>query len=71
MNREKDEETLMMLHLTESGILTCKAAGERFGVTRNSIIGMRDRVRKTSWCLDLCKQPENIDGGMSSLWWKS
>lgn len=70
-SREKDEELLWMLHLTDSGIMTCKVAGERFGLTKNAIIGLRDRIRKTAWIGDFCREPENIDGGMRQLWWKT
>ena len=68
-SRKKDEQTLMVLHLTDNG-LTCQNVGKMFGLTKNSVIGLRDRIRKTSLDLDFCTNPENINGGMRSLWWK-
>jgi hypothetical protein len=68
--RKKDETTLMVLHLTENEGWSCRDAGRRFGMTKNAVIGIRNRIRKTEYCFDGCRNPENIDCGMSPLWWR-
>ena len=68
--RIKDEQHLMMLHMTDNKGITCKAAGEMYGFTKNAVIGVRNRIKQTYWDLDFCQKPENLDCGMTPLWWK-
>lgn len=67
--RKKDEDTLMVLHLTENEGWSCKDAGKQFGMTKNAVIGIRHRIRKTEYCFDGCRDPKNIDYGLEPLWW--
>lgn len=68
-NRETDEMHLMMLHLTEVEGLSCKKAGEYFGKTKNSVIGVRNRVKNDEITCN-CVDPRNQNGGMRPLWWQ-
>jgi hypothetical protein len=56
--------------MTDNSGMTCKAAGEIYGFTKNAVIGVRNRIKQTYWDLDFCKKPENLDCGMNPLWWK-
>jgi len=69
LERKKDEDTLMVLHLTENEGWSCKDAGKQFGMTKNAVIGIRHRIRKTEYCFDGCRDPKNIDYGLEPLWW--
>jgi hypothetical protein len=66
--RVRDEETLMVLHLTDNEGWSCKSAGEKYGMTKNAVIGIRNRIRKTVHCYDGCKQ--YVDYSLKPLWWK-
>ena len=66
--RARDEETLMVLHLTDNEGWSCKAAGEKYGMTKNAVIGIRNRIRKTAYCYDACHQ--YVDNSLKPLWWK-
>ncbi len=68
--RKKDEDTLMVLHLTENEGWSCKAAGEKYGMTKNAVIGIRHRIRKTAYCYDGCRENGNIDYSLKPLWWQ-
>ena len=67
--RARDEETLMVLHLTENEGWSCKAAGKKYGMTKNAVIGIRNRIRKTVHCYDGCREEGNIDYSLKPLWW--
>ncbi len=70
-----DMQLIEALDLIECHGWTATRVAERFGVTRNVIIGSRHRVR-----LDLdrseaapgprASKPENMDGGMPHGWWR-
>ena len=68
--RKKDEDALMVLHLTDNEGWTCKAAGARYGMTKNAVLGMRNRIKNTQHCYDGCSNKQNLDFGMTPLWWK-
>ena len=38
--RQRDEDVLMVLHLTENEGVTCEKAGKRYGMTKNAVIGL-------------------------------
>jgi len=65
--RQRDEDVLMVLHLTDNEGVTCKEAGERHGMTKNAVIGLRNRIRKTAYCYDGCKK--YLDYSLKPLWW--
>lgn len=65
--RARDEDTLMVLHLTDNEGWSCKAAGEKYGMTKNAVIGIRNRIRKTAHCYDGCKK--YLDYSLKPLWW--
>jgi hypothetical protein len=65
--RVRDEETLMVLHLTDNEGWSCKAAGEKYGMTKNAVIGIRNRIRNTAHCYDACQQ--YVDNSLKPLWW--
>lgn len=67
----KDEEVLNIMHLAENEGLPYKMIGERYGVAKNSIVGVINRIKKAiSEVEDLCVKPEHMDGGMKPKWWK-
>ena len=70
-DRVRDEEVLMVLHLTENEGFTCKEAGARHGMTKNAVIGLRNRIRKTIHCFDVCKKKGNVDYTKEPLWWNN
>ena len=67
LERKKDEDTLMVLHLTENEGWSCAAAGKQYGMTKNAVIGIRHRIRQTAHCYDSCR--ENADYSLKPLWW--
>jgi len=69
--RKKDEEILMVLHLTDVEGWTCSKAGEIYGMTKNAVIGARNRIRKTADCFDGCKKSKNKDYNLKPLWWRN
>ena len=69
--RQRDEDVLMVLHLTENEGVTCKEAGQRHGMTKNAVIGLRNRIRKTIHCYDGCKKNDNMDYSLKPLWWQN
>ena len=68
--RQRDEDVLMVLHLTDNEGVTCKEAGERHGMTKNAVIGLRNRIRKTISCYDGCQKNDNMDYSLKPLWWQ-
>ena len=68
--RQRDEDVLMVLHLTDNEGVTCKEAGDRHGMTKNAVIGLRNRIRKTIYCYDGCQKNDNMDYSLKPLWWQ-
>lgn len=64
-----DKQILTMLDLRDHEGWTAKAIGERFGVSKGTIIGLFDRIRKKEQP-DACLKAENRNGGMPRKWWK-
>ena len=69
-DRQRDENVLMVLHLTDNEGVTCKEAGERYGMTKNAVIGLRNRIRKTEYCFDGCQKSDTMDYSLKPLWWR-
>lgn len=69
ITRERDERDLMAMHLVEVEHLSCKDAGKKLGLTKNTIIGLRNRINMSS-NYDRCVKKENQTGGMPELWWQ-
>jgi len=68
--RAKDERILMALHLVEVEGLTNAKAGEAVGMTKNALIGIRNRINNECNAIyDLCRKPNHKDGGMPLMWW--
>ncbi len=68
--RKRDEDVLMVLQLTENEGVTCKEAGQRHGMTKNAVIGLRNRIKKTIHCYDGCQKNDNMDYSLKPLWWQ-
>jgi hypothetical protein len=65
-----DAELLRVLHLNEVDGLSCVQIAQRFGVTRNAIVGITNRIRADMRKVpDRAVKPENRDGGMPARWW--
>jgi len=62
-----DDEMLMALHLRENKGWSCERVAEEIGVTRNSIIGLTNRIRTLMKTTDT---DGNKNGTMPPLWWK-
>ena len=56
--------------MTDNEGVTCKEAGERHGMTKNAVIGLRNRIRKTIYCYDGCQKNDNMDYSLKPLWWQ-
>ncbi|MDG3089202.1 hypothetical protein P7F88_25400 [Vibrio hannami] len=70
-NALPDEMLLEAMHLTDNEGLTTAQAGEAIGVSKNTIIGVRNRINaEIALNPCLCRKPENIDGGMPERWWQ-
>ncbi len=59
-----DAEMLEALTLNDEG-LSMKAAGERIGRTKNSVIGMINRIRN-----EIAGHPETGNNTMPPRWWE-
>ena len=71
-----DKEMLTVLDLIDEFGLTAAQVADRDGVTRNAIIGIRNRVlsdlRKSEAAPGpVAQKPENRDGGMVQGWWRA
>ena len=62
-----DREILQILHLKDVEGLTCRAIGERFGKSKNAIIGLLSRVNKET---DASDPDGNGNGTMPPGWWR-
>jgi len=68
--RADDGRILMALHLVDVDGLTNQKAGEAVGMTKNAVIGIRNRIKNECnaiYCA--CQKAENKDGGMPPMWW--
>ena len=70
LDRRKDEQLLMALHLVENMGLSNKQAGDIVGMTKNSCIGAINRVRNEKTGVhSIIRNPENKDQSQRQLWW--
>lgn len=68
--REDDLAVLRILDLHENLGLTAKAVGQRFGLSKNAVLGKVHRTSVVAAGIDCkCTRPENRDGGMPPRWW--
>jgi hypothetical protein len=69
--RQRDEQLVMLMHLRENDGLTFGQIAPKLGMTRDAALGAYRRLRFAyeSWCE--CDKPENKDGGMPPLWWRT
>jgi len=69
-SRARDELILTALHLIEVEGWTNEKAGSHIGMTKNAIIGVRNRINNECNAVqDFCREPENKNGGMPPMWW--
>ncbi len=70
IDRRKDEQILMALHLVENVGLTHKDAAHLVGMTKNACIGAIARVRnEPTGVHSIIRNPENKDRSQKQLWW--
>jgi hypothetical protein len=70
LDRQKDEQILMALHLVENVGLTHKDAAHLVGMTKNACIGAIARVRNEKTGVhSIIRNPENKDRSQKALWW--
>ena len=70
LDRRKDEQILMALHLVENMGLSNKQAGDIVGMTKNACIGAIARVRnEPTGVHSIIRNPENKDRSQRQLWW--
>ena len=70
LDRQKDEQILMALHLVENVGLTHKDAAHLVGMTKNACIGAIARVRKEpTGAHSIIRNPANKDRSQKQLWW--
>ena len=70
VNRRKDEQILMALHLVENMGLSNKQAGDIVGMTKNACIGAINRVRNEKTGVhSIIRNPDNKDESQKPLWW--
>ena len=70
VNRERDEQILMALHLVENMGLTHTNAADIVGMTKNACIGAVNRIRnEPTGVHSIIRKPENKDRSQKPLWW--
>lgn len=70
VNRLKDEQILMALHLVENMGLSHSQAGDIVGMTKNACIGAINRIRNEKTGVhSIIRKPENKDKSQKPLWW--
>ena len=70
VNRQRDEQILMALHLVENMGLSHSKAAAIVGMTKNACIGAINRVRNESTGVhSIVRKPENKDRSQKPLWW--
>ena len=70
LDRQRDEQLLMALHLVENMGLSHAKAGDIVGMTKNACIGAIARVRKEPTGVhSIIRIPENKDRSQKPLWW--
>lgn len=70
LDRQKDEQLLMALHLVENMGLTHTKAAAIVGMTKNACIGAIARVRnEPTGVHSIIRNPNNKDRSQKPLWW--
>ena len=70
LDRQRDEQILMALHLVENVGLTHKDAAHLVGMTKNACIGAIARVRnEPTGVHSIIRNPDNKDRSQRQLWW--
>ena len=70
LDRRKDEQLLMALHLVENMGLTHTKAAAMVGMTKNACIGAIARVRnEPTGVHSIIRNPANKDRSQRQLWW--
>ena len=70
LDRQKDEQLLMALHLVENMGLTHTKAAAMVGMTKNACIGAIARVRnEPTGVHSIIRNPDNKDHSQKPLWW--
>lgn len=70
LDRQRDEQILMALHLVENVGLTHKDAAHLVGMTKNACIGAINRVRNEPTGIhSIIRNPANKDRSQRQLWW--
>ena len=70
LDRRKDEQLLMALHLVENMGLSHSKAAAIVGMTKNACIGAIARVRnEPTGVHSIIRDPANKDRSQRQLWW--
>ena len=70
LDRQRDEQILMALHLVENVALSYKDAAHLVGMTKNACIGAINRVRnEPTGVHSIIRNPANKDRSQKPLWW--
>ena len=70
LDRQRDEQILMALHLVENMGLSHSKAADLVGMTKNACIGAIARVRnEPTGVHSIIRKPENKDHSQKPLWW--
>ena len=70
LDRQKDEQLLMALHLVENMGLSHSKAAAIVGMTKNACIGAIARVRnEPTGVHSIIRDPANKDRSQKPLWW--
>ena len=70
LDRRKDEQILMALHLVENMGLSHSKAADLVGMTKNACIGAINRVRNEATGVhSIIRNPANKDRSQRQLWW--
>ena len=70
IDRQRDEQILMALHLVENMGLTHTNAAAIVGMTKNACIGAVNRIRnEPTGVHSIIRNPANKDRSQRQLWW--
>ena len=70
LDRQRDEQLLMALHLVENMGLSHSKAAAIVGMTKNACIGAISRVRnEPTGVHSIIRNPANKDRSQRQLWW--
>ena len=70
VDRHRDEQILMALHMVENMGLSYSKAADLVGISKNACIGAIRRVRdEKTGVHSIIKNPANKDRSQKPLWW--